>query len=172
VPTPGPRTQWAPVPGYNNPEREDPDRFNNWHRPGPVIELGRSPGTSQITLRGNMLGAGTIRALWRQSVNLVAGQAPYSWTSSRPAPGEAENAPPRPFGITRALRYMTRSVYVAAGTDNSRLAALHTVVHPHARGKAVSVPAGAVRSRPTIRNRMTSFGSRIPPMNGKAPGAQ
>jgi hypothetical protein len=136
------------------------------------VEFGRSPGTLFHSLRGNVLAAGTIRQLWRQSVNLLAGQAPYSWTSSSPQPNDPEHYAPRPYFITTALRYMARSVYAADGTDNTRMGGLHTTVHPHARGKPVTVPAGAVRGRPTVRNRLTSFGSRIPPLNSKVPASK
>lgn len=172
MPVPGPRNQFRPAPGYRNPGNEDGNAFNLWHRPGPVADPGRTPGTMHVALRGNILAAGTIRKLWRQSVNVLAAQAPYSWTSSRPMPGDPEYASPRPYFVTTALRYMTRSVYAAGGTDNTRLSALHSAVHPRVASKPVSLQAGSVRNRPTVRNRLTSFGSRVPPINSKVPAAQ
>lgn len=171
MPVPGPRNQTRPLPGYTNPWGQEPSRINRWDRPEPVVAIGRSPGTMVVTRRGSVLAAGTIRRLWRQSVNLVAAQAGYSWTSSAPAPGAPVIIPPA-LGVTAALRYMTRSVYAAAGTDNTRMSALHTRVRPHVRSKPVSTQAGNVRSRPTVRNRLSSFGSRIPPINAKLPAGQ
>lgn len=171
MPVPGPRNQFRPVPGYTNPDGEDPSRINRWHRPGPFVELGRSPGTMFVTLRGNVLGVGQIRRLWRQSINYMAGVEPYSWTESGPGPGRPFVGPGA-FQLTRALRYMTRSIYTAAGTDNTRYAALHTTIQPRVTSKGVSVGAGNMPGRPTVRNRLTSFGSRVPPLNAKVPAGQ
>lgn len=171
MPIPGPRTQTGPDPGYRNPDMAAPTLFNHWNRPGPVWWPGRTPGRMFITLRGNVLGAGQIRKLWRQSVDLIPAQAPYSWTRSAPSPGHPVISP-EGVGITRALRYMTRSVYAAGGTDNSRYAALHTVIRKQNTYKTVTVNAGQVRNRPTIRNRLTSFGSRVPTLNQTASAAQ
>lgn len=171
MPVPGPRTQTRPLPGYNNPEGELPDKFNLWDRPGSVAQVGRSPGTMAASLRGNILAPGTIRRLWRQSVDYIAASAPYSWTDSSPMPERPASVPARGLGITTALRYMTRSVYVNTGTDNTRYGGLHTKIAMRSRSKPVTTGSGQTRSRPTVRNRMTSFGSRVPPLNPKVPGA-
>lgn len=177
MPVPGPRTQFAPLPGYRNPEAEAPTRFQLWERPGPVSVPGRSPGLMVVTLRGCVLAAGTIRQLWRQTVNYNAPQAPYSWTRSAPGPDRPEFGYGG-FQITRALRYMTRSTYSGAGIDNSRFAGLHTPISPragrslHSVGGRVTVAAGSVRGRPTVRNRLTSFGSRVPTLNQASPAAE
>lgn len=173
MPIPGPRNQFGALPGYRNPDMEQPDRFNHWDRPDPVIQPGRSPGTSIITLRGCVLAAGQIRRMWQQSVNLIPAQIPYSWT--RNGEGGQQTAPP--VGVTRALRYMTRSVYAGAGIDNTRYEGLHTAIPPrarrsiHSKGGRVTLAAGSVRSRPTVRNRVTSFGSRVPTLNQTVEGA-
>lgn len=166
MPVPGPRAQRAPLPGYRNPGREVPTRWNRWFRPGPVAQIGRSPATMVASLRGNILAPGTIRRLWRQAVNLTPAQAPYSWTDSAPAPGRPIGSP-GPLDVTHSMRYMTRSVYAAAGTDGTRFSAMHTKIHPRVHSKPVSIAAGSVRSRPTVRNRLTSFGSRVTPLNAK-----
>lgn len=170
MPIPGPRTQDRPVPGYTNPHREQPHRFNRWHRPGPVVEPGRSPTTMRLSVRGQVLAPGTVRRLWRQTVDMIAGQASYSWTTNSPAPGRPVTHPPA-VGVTRALRYMTRNLYVAAGTDNSRYGALHTTVSPRVKSKPITVGAGGSRNRPTVRNRLTSFGSRVTPLNSRVSAA-
>lgn len=167
MPVPGPRNQFGPVEGYRNPSEEQSHRFNHWNRPGPVWWPGRTPGLMQITLRGCVLGYGQIRRLWRQSVNFIPGQAPYSWTNN----GNT-NSPSEGVGITRALRYMTRSVYAAGGTDNTRFYGTHTDIARKVNYKTVTVQAGNVRSRPTVRNRMTSFGSRVPTLNSVATAAE
>lgn len=171
MPIPGPRSQLGPDPGYRNPDLEQPDRFNRWDRPGPVWWPGRSPGAMFITLRGNVLGVGQIRRMWKQAINLIPAQAPFSWTDSAPAPGRPI-ASPGPIGITRALRYMTRSVYMGAGTDHSRYDALHTVIVKRNTYKTVTVNAGQKRNQPTVRNRMTSFGSRVPTLNEQVAAAE
>lgn len=113
-----------------------------------------------LSLRGCVLAYGQIRRMWRQSVDMIPAQAPYSWTDNgNPV------SPPGGVGITRALRYMTRSVYAAAGNDNTRFLGMHTVVKKQNVYKTVTVNAGQKRNQPTIRNRITSFGSRVPTLN-------
>lgn len=161
MPVPGPRTQFGAVPGYKNPDGEGMNRTNHWGRPAPVAQMGRTPGLMYINLRGNVLGHGQIRRMWRQAVNYMPAAAPFSWTANGP---DASRYPPA-VGVTRALRYMTRSVYMGSGIDNTRFAGLHTSIYPKVRSKPVTLGAGQVRTRPTIRNRITSFGSRVQPIN-------
>ena len=170
MPLPGPRTQTGPLAGYGNPGHEQSDRFNRWDRPAPVAQAGRTPATMVVSTRRNVLAPGTVRRLWRPVADMIAAQAPYSWTESAPAPGRPVVAS-RGLGITSSLRYMARSLYVAAGTDASRSTGLHTKIHPRVQSKPVSINAGQVRSRPTVRNRLTSFGSRVPPLNAKVPAS-
>lgn len=167
MPIPGPRTQFGPDPGYRNPENREPNLFNQWLRPGPMIWPGRSPGLMTITLRGCILGAGQIRRLWRQSINFTPAQGPFSWTANA---NDSDLTPS--VGITRALRYMTRSLYVAGGTDNTRYDALHTVIKKQNYYKTITVGKGQTRVRPTVRNRMTSFGSRVPTLNQQVSAAE
>jgi hypothetical protein len=167
MPVPGPRTQARPDEGYRNPESRAPDFFNHWLRPAPIRWPGRSPGYQVISLRGCILGVGQIRRLWRQTVNLVPAQGDFSWTNNaNDAPGGG------PVDITRALRYMTRSVYAGAGIDHTRFDALHTSVSKVNVYKTVTVGRGQSRGRPTVRNRMTSFGARVPTLNQRVQAAQ
>lgn len=170
MPVPGPRGQDAPFPGYRNPDAEQPDRINRWLRPGPVAQVGRTPNTMFTALRGNVLAAGTVRRLWRQVADMVPASASFSWTENAPAPGRGVRSPSG-FRITTGLRYMTRSLYAAGGTDASRFTALHTKVQPKVHHKPVSVGSGQARSRPTVRNRLVSFGTRVPTLNQKVPAA-
>lgn len=167
MPLPGPRTQSGPLPGYRNPNHETPTRLNHWNSPEPQYVPGETPGTTIIDRRASVLGFGVVRTLWRQAINYIAAQGPYSWTSN----GITKTSP-RGFQITRALRYMATSAYVSAGTDNTRIYGIHTNINPKANQKTVTLGAGNVRNRPTIRNRMTSFGSRVPPINSVYPGAE
>jgi hypothetical protein len=120
-----------------------------------------------VTLRGCRLAAGQVRRLWRQSVDYV-GIRNLSWTHNA---YQANNAGDDP-GITRALRYLTRSFYMGAGIDHSRFDMLHTTVKKQNVYKTVTVNAGQRRNPPTVRNRMTSFGSRVPTLNQQAGAAQ
>lgn len=164
MPVPGPRNQFGPEPGYRNPGNEQPTRINQWKRPGPVWWPGRSPGTMVISLRGCVLGFGQIRTFWRQSVNLISPTDDFSWTRNGLGAGGDPSAP-QGVGITRALRYLTRSTYMGQGIDNTRYAALHTTVQKQNVYKTVTINSGQTRNKPTVRNRMTSFGSRVPTLN-------
>ena len=124
-----------------------------------------------ISLRGCRLAAGQIRRLYRQSVNFIPAQAAYSWTENSPSP-DRPIVSPGGFQITRALRYMTRSVYAPNGADNTRFAMLHTKVENRVMYKTVTINQGQKRNLPTVRNRMTSFGSRVPTLNRAVDAAQ
>ena len=167
MPVPGPRTQHGPVPGYTNPDEQTPTLFNHWGRPAPIAKMGETPGLMFISLRGNVLGAGQIRKMWRQAINYIPGPPPFSWTANGPV-----NGPWRGYQLTRALRYMTRSLYMGSGFDNTRFPGLHTEIVHTARGMPVTVGAGQNRNRPTVRNRITSFGSRVPTLNNPVQGAE
>jgi len=171
LPIPGPRTQFGPDPGYRNPDGEQADKFNLWLRPAPVYWPGRTPGLMAITLRGCILGAGQIRRLYRQSVDFVSAQDAISWTANGPGADGVAN-PVAGVDITRALRYKTSSLYLGGGIDNSRYAALHSVVRKQNMYKTITVAGGSVRGRPTVRNRLTSFGSRVPTLNQAVSAAQ
>jgi hypothetical protein len=160
VPVPGPRNQYGPLPGYTNPDGELPDRFNLWGRPPPVAAMGMSPGLMHITLRGCVLGAGQVRRMWKQTVNYIAGPPGFSWSQNR-----VVTSPTEVVGLTRHLRYMTRSFAATSGTDKTGFDGLHTKITPQIRSKPVTLGAGQARSRPTVRNRITSFGSRVPTIN-------
>lgn len=167
MPTPGPRSQLGPDPGYRNPEGRAPDLFNQWDRPGPVWWPGRTPGAMMLSLRGCRLGVGQIRRLWHQSVNFHGAFPAFSWTANGSVGKSTEGV-----GITRALRYMTRSTYIGGGVDHSRFDELHTLVNKQNFYKTVTVNQGQKRNAPTVRNRLTSFGSRVPTLNQQASAAQ
>lgn len=174
MPVPGPRFgQDRSAQGYGNPDEQLPLRFLRV-LPRFLAWAGQSPGLMETDLRGMVLLPVQVRRFWRQAIDYVAPQAPSSWTSNTPGPpgGPGDAFQVVGQGITRALRYKTQSFYVAAGTDGTRFSELHTVVLPHARGKPVTVAAGSVRYAPTVRNRLTSFGSRVPPLNPRVSAAE
>lgn len=170
MPVPGPRTQHGPRPGYDNPDGVQPTLFNRWLTPHPVFYAGQTPGTKVVYLGGFVLAPGQIRRMWRQKINQISAQAPYDWVTMSPAPGR--HAPSlMPVGVTRALRYMASSRYRGAGDDLSDWGA-HTIVKPSAVNPTPTVGAGNTRNNPTVRNRLTSFGSRAPVLNSVVPAAQ
>jgi hypothetical protein len=67
---------------------------------------------------------------------------------------------------------MTRSVYIGGGLDHSRYDELHTIVNKQNYYKTVTVNAGQRRNSPTVRNRLTSFGSRVPTLNQAVSAAE
>jgi hypothetical protein len=125
----------------------------------------------ETTLRGGILAAGQVRRLWRQAVQYIPASPPFSWTANRPGRGGPLPGASEGYEITRGLRYLTRSLYMPGGADNTRLSELHTRVTPRVRSLPVTTAAGSVRSRPTVRNRLTSFGSRVEPINEDVEGA-
>jgi hypothetical protein len=169
MPVPGVRDQFRDY-TVRNPDGETMHFFERVPYHG-IADTGRSPGTMERSLRGCVLAAGQIRALWRQSVDYIAGSPAYSWTANAPQPGRSVYAPGG-FAITRALRYMTRSVYAWGGTDSTRLSEQHTIIAPQVRSKYPTIGAGQKRYAPTVRNRLTSFGSRVPPANKRVQAAE
>lgn len=101
----------------------------------------------------------TIRRLWRQVLSGQPGPPPFPVSRA-------------PAVFSRALRYRASTSYKPAGTLNTRLTMLHTVVRMVARQPRPTLMAGTRRARPTVRNRMSSFGSRVPPLNPRVRGAQ
>jgi hypothetical protein len=155
VARPNPREDWR----RPNPLGETPTRFRE--RPTVhVVEPGRSPGTMEVDRRFDpAVAGGTIRRLWRQVL------------SGMPAP------PPVPVSqlpaeFTRSLRYRAQSLYLPAGSQNTRFSMLHTVIAQRSRQLRPVYSAGTRKARPVVRNRMSSFGSRVQPLNKPAPAGQ
>lgn len=170
MPVPGPRDQFRDH-TVRNPDHENM-RFFEYVPYHGIVDQGQTPGTMERTLRGCIQAYGQIRKLWRQDVNYTDAQAPYSWTDNSPTPERPGITQARGFQITRALRYMTRSVYVWGGSDNTRFTELHTPIINFNYHKPITTGAGQKRSAPTVRNRLTSFGSRVPPANIRVQGAE
>jgi len=158
----------VPVPGQpRNPFGQAPDRFD-LEAPRFAVKAGETPGTMGTTTRGMILAGGQIRELWRQALAYLPGPPGYSWTANRSL-GDLSAA--RGFQITRALRYLTRGIYFGGGSDNTRFAELHTIIPMSVKSKPVTVAAGSVRGTPVTRNRLTSFGSRVLPLQDRPSAA-
>jgi hypothetical protein len=172
VPLPGPRNQYGPtVPNYHNPNGQSQD-FHHRVLHQPVAVLGESPGLMMIDRRLMVLAAGQVRKLWRQAINELTPAEPYDQVSLTPGQGRPAGARSGPVDLTRALRYKTRSLYMRGGNDNTHFSNMHTVITKQNRGMPVTLGAGTVQNRPTVRNRMTSFGSRVPILNSRVPAAE
>lgn len=162
-----------PVAGQpRNPFGQSPDRIM-LERPRPVGYSGDLENGYPLALtlcqhskRGMILAAGQIRFFWKQAVGYISAADDYSWTTNGPRSLKG----PRGFQITRALRYQTRSLYAQGGTDNTRLTALHSAVAPKVRSKPVTVNAGQQRGKPVTRNRLSSFGARVAPLQQRPNG--
>lgn len=119
---------------------------------------GESPGTMETDTRSDTIAPGSIRRIWQQFAAFI------------PAP------PPFPVSLSPAMpqrqqRYKTQNLYLPAGSDNSRFNNLHTVILQKARSQPATLSAGTRRGRPVIRNRISTFGSRVPPLNRRSPSA-
>jgi hypothetical protein len=149
----------VPVPGRpRNPLGLRPDRLRQ--RPHVFVERpGTTPGLQDLDVRADTAAPGTIRRLWRQSVNYVPAPAPFGWTQ-------------HPATVTRALRYKASTTFRQAGTSNTREGAARAIVPGRHKSKPVTIAAGNRQGRPTIRNRLTSFGSSVAPTNRPSPAAQ
>lgn len=152
-----------PVAGQpRNPFGQTPDRIE-LEAPRFPVQAGRTPATMRRTLRGMILAAGQVRHDWRQTVSYIAAPPSFSWTASNVSGGAG-----RAFQVTRALRYLTRMLYMGAGIDNTRNAGLHSVVPPQVRSRPVTMNAGQQRGKPVTRNRLSSFGSRVTPLEQRS----
>lgn len=143
-----------------NPLGQTPTRFRERPRVHVAIP-GQTPGMMEQDAKalGIDTAPGTVRRLWRQVLAGVPAAPPFPVSLA-------------PALFTRALRYKASTTYKEAGTLNTRFSMLHTVVRQVARQPRPVIEAGTRRGRPTVRNRMTSFGSRVQPLNRRVPAAQ
>lgn len=142
-----------PVAGVaRNPLGETPHRFRR-HRVAFVAQQGRTPGLMSVDLADRVDGRGTVRRVFRQAINLTLPRQPLSW-SYNDGLGH----------VTRALRYKAASTYVGAGSRTlyGRPRAIRPAVH---RQLPVTRTAGNKRNLPAVRNRLASFGRRVPTIN-------
>lgn len=127
-----------------------------------IDQPGRTPGIQGVELSLDRTGFGQIRRLWRQTIGYIPAGPQLSWTENttrqrRPLAGQGE--------ITRALRYKASSLFRGYGSNNTRMGAPRPIVANSHRQPRVTRTAGNLAARPTVRNRLSSFGSRVPPVN-------
>lgn len=158
-----------PVPGQpRNPLGQTPDRFR-LSAPRFVVLPGETPGTMEHDLHQDTQAAGTIRRLWRQAVDYIGtGSGPFSWTNNAAVPGQGAKGLGQ---VTRALRYLASTRYVGAG-NFLRYGAPRPLVPGRHAMRPVTVQGGNRQNKPTIRNRLTSFGSRVPALNSTVPARE
>lgn len=143
-----------PVPGRpRNPLGQTPTRFHDL--PQVYVERqGETPALQDIEVRETQAG-GSIRRVWRQAINYIPPPPPVNWTLS-------------PAIITRALRYRADTTHLMAGNSNTRFGAVRPITPTKVRSRPVTIAAGNKQNQPTVRNRLSSFGSRVPPLNQPA----
>lgn len=123
-----------------------------------VARPGQTPGLQYLEIPP-LDAPGTIRRNVRPAISAIPAPPPFSW---------ADN--PRIF--TRPLRYKASTTYRAAGTDRTQTGAPRPVFKAKARTAIVTRQAGNKPAGPTVRNRLASFGSRVPPLNAPSPNAE
>lgn len=144
--------------------------------------LGQSPGTFfhrvGVLLRGRRqdarlwgtLADGTIREFVMPIVNAISGGSAFNWTRNA-----NDDAPDGVNGVdTNPVRYRVSTAFLGQGNQLSNPRARSFVQYPsrpHAPNP-VFLRAGQQQGKPTIRNRITSFGSRVPPINQPLPSEQ
>jgi hypothetical protein len=150
----------VPVPGRpRNPLGQTEQRFHG-RRQVFVERPGASPGLMDIDdTHLDTVAPGTIRRLWLQAVNMIPAPPPFPVAQA-------------PLGITRAIRYRASSTFRRSGNENTRFGARRAFVVRKHNMRPVTIAAGNQQGRPTVRNRMSSFGSRVPPVNEAAQAAQ
>jgi hypothetical protein len=150
----------VPPPGRpRNPLGETPNRFHARRRVF-VERPGASPGLMDVSdTRVDTAAPGTIRRLWEQTINMITAPPPFPVAQA-------------PTTITRALRYKASTVFHRSGNENTRFGARRPIRPGRHHGRPVTIAAGNQQGRPTIRNRMTSFGRRVTPVNAPSPAAQ
>jgi hypothetical protein len=149
----------VPVAGRpRNPLGEAPTRFHERVRVF-VARPGQTPGLSVVDTHADRQAPGQIRRNYRQSINLLPPATPFSWTQNPPI-------------VTRSLRYKATSVYRQAGALNSRYGARRKIIVPKHNQPVPTLGAGNLQRRPTVRNRIISFGSRVPTVNQRLPAGR
>lgn len=143
-----------PVPGVaRNPLGETPTRLRRL-RTAFAERDGQTPGRMTVNVYADELAPGTIRRVYRQAVNLILPAEPISWSHNY---GQGH--------VTRALRYKAASSYRGAGSDRTQYAAPRPIRPARHKELKPTLSAGNKRNLPTNRNRLASFGRRVPALN-------
>lgn len=120
--------------------------------------------------RGGRLGVanpGTIRRFVMPALRYVGAQGPFSWTENSFSP----DAPKGEGGSTNPLRYLISTTDTLTAGNQLSQPMLRPAIPPSVAAPSPPlVLAGNVQGRPTLRQRVPSFGSRIPTLNAPTPG--
>jgi len=131
-----------------------------------VLQPGRAPTVQHVELSLDQTAPGQIRRLWQQTIDYIAAGPQLSWTENA-----ARRRPTAVQGqVTRALRYKASSLFRGYGSNNTRFGAPRPIRPTQHRQAVPTVGAGNLAARPTLRNRLSSFGSRVPPVNRNTAG--
>lgn len=110
---------------------------------------------------------GTIRRFIMPALRYVGAQGPFSWTENSFSP----DAPKGQGMNTNPLRYLISTTDVLTAGNQRSNPMLRPAIPPSVAAPSPPlVLAGNVQGRPTLRQRVPSFGSRIPALNGQQPG--
>jgi len=127
-----------------------------------VTRQGTTPGTMQFDLRMGVEAPGTVRKLWRQLISPIPAPPPFEVSAA-------------PFTGQRAIRFRAQSVFRGSGNQLAfarfGVPGLHTRIVMATRQDVPTIGSGGARNAPTVRNRISSFGSRVEPLNPRIEAA-
>lgn len=151
-----PRNPFGEVPGSNERSR----------RNHPNLVAARDQDTAG---RHTVAEPGTIRRFIRAAVGYTGAAQPFSWT--RNAFSDESGEVQGPVTSTKRFLISTRDFLTAGNQRSNPIERAPIVRQPQAPPIPI-VYAGNLQHRPTVRNRMTSFGSRVAPINAPSGDGQ
>lgn len=145
---------------------------DRWHERAHVFvrQPGYTPGLQDVGRQDATVAHGSIRRLWRQTITYIPGPPELNWSENRVI--THATAGPAAAQITRALRYKVSTVFRGAGSTNTRFGAPRPVIPPRHVQPRPTRTAGNLQGRPVLRNRLSSLGSRVPPVNRPSRAAE
>lgn len=118
-------------------------------------------------LRVTVANPGTIRRFLMPALRYVGAMGPFNWTTNSFSP----DARGGPGGQTNPLRYLISTTDTLTAGNLRSNPMMRPAIPPSVAYPAPPlVLAGNVQGRPTLRQRVPSFGSRIPALNTIIPG--
>lgn len=123
-----------------------------------VARVGQYGGLDDIQIADAVQPGVTVRRNVHTQVNSIAAPPPFGWVDNPPV-------------VTSPLRYRATTRFRRVGTDRSINAAARPIVPRKIQQSIITRQAGNAPSRPTVRNRLMSFGSRVPTLNAPSPNA-
>lgn len=123
-----------------------------------ITRIGQSPGLEDIEIP-TAQAPGTIRRNIHTHANSILPPPPFSWVDNPPE-------------ITVPLRYRATSTFVGIGSSRSINAAPRPIIRRRARVSPITRQVGNKPGTPNVRNRLASFGSRVPPTNQPSPNVE